>query len=139
MTKATTTRTRSTTAVRKATTARNAPDASVTEGAEQADTGAGETADELRKSDLIEKVVAASGEKKKHVKPVVEAMLAVLGQTVSEGRTMNLQPFGKLMVTNRKDKENGEVLITRIRRSQQAADQAAEEVKTPLAEPGEES
>jgi len=45
---------------------------------------------DLRKKALIDLVVARSGTKKKDAKPVVEAMLAVLGETIGAGRELNL-------------------------------------------------
>ncbi|TCP61852.1 DNA-binding protein HU-alpha [Rhodovulum bhavnagarense] len=147
MTKApTTTRKRSTTTVRKAPAAARSSAAATS----RPDPNPTETAiidapipapqidgNELRKNDLVDMVVETSGMKKKDVKPAVEAMLAVLGQVLSDGRTLSLQPLGKVMVTNKKDKDNGEVLTLRLRRSRQSAEQAADEVKTPLAEPCE--
>jgi len=87
----------------------------------------------LRKRELIDRVVAASGMKKKDVKPVVEAALSVLGEALSKGEPMNLQPFGKLRVTQQKELPNGALVVARIRRSSQSV--AADE--TPLAEPAE--
>ena len=75
---------------------------------------------ELRKPALIDLVVAQSGIKKKDAKPVVEATLAVLGQALSEGKSLNLQPFGKLKITRSKDLANGQMLVARVRRSSQA-------------------
>ena len=92
-----------------------------------------EKAPSLRKKELIDRVVAASGMKKKDVKPVVEATLAVLGQALSDEEPMNLQPLGKVIINRRKELANGEVLITRIRRSSRAV----EAVETPLADPQE--
>ncbi len=90
----------------------------------------------LRKRALIDRVVAVSGMKKKDVKPVVEATLAVLGDALSNEEPMNLQPLGKVMINRRKEVNNGEVLITRIRRSVQSGKLPA---TPPLAEPAEES
>jgi DNA-binding protein HU-alpha len=70
---------------------------------------------EMKKKDLIEKIVKRSGVKKKDVKPVVEAMLAVLGEALTEGRELVLQPMGRLKVTRVKDTGNGRVLICRLR------------------------
>ena len=86
----------------------------------------------LRKKELIDRVVTQSGMKKKDVKPVVEAMLAVLGEALSKQEKMNLQPFGRLIVNRRKELENGEVLITRIRRASKSVE---EDGKDPLADP----
>lgn len=70
---------------------------------------------DLRKKELIEMVVARSGAKKKDAKPVIEAMLAVLGETVASGRELNLQPFGKLKINRRETKANGRVVMCRLR------------------------
>ena len=52
-----------------------------------------------------------------NAKPVIEAMLAVLGQTLAEGREMNLQPLGKVRINRAKDVLGGKALITKIRQS----------------------
>ncbi|WP_372572518.1 HU family DNA-binding protein [Ruegeria jejuensis] len=88
---------------------------------------------ELRKKELIDQVVARSGVKKKDAKPVVEALLAILGETVAEGRELNLQPFGKLKINRSEEKANGRVVICRLR--QPAA--AAGKEKEPLAQPAD--
>ncbi|WP_439142455.1 HU family DNA-binding protein [Planktotalea sp.] len=71
----------------------------------------------LKKKELIDTVVERSGIKKKDAKPVVEAMLAVLGQTLADGREMNLQPLGKIKINRAKDVQGGKVLVTKIRQS----------------------
>ncbi len=71
----------------------------------------------LKKKELIDTVVERSGIKKKDAKPVIEAMLAVLGQTLADGREMNLQPFGKVKINRAKDVQGGKVLVTKIRQS----------------------
>ncbi|MFA3915835.1 HU family DNA-binding protein [Ruegeria hyattellae] len=86
-------------------------------------------APELRKKELIEQVVARSGIKKKDAKPAIEALLAILGETVAEGRELNLQPFGKLKINRSEEKANGRVVICRLR--QPAAVEGKE--KEPLA------
>ncbi|WP_054539187.1 MULTISPECIES: HU family DNA-binding protein [Actibacterium] len=87
----------------------------------------------LRKKELIDRVVEVSGMKKKDVKPIVEATLAVLGAALSNEETMNLPPMGKIVINRKKDLANGEVLMTRIRRSTKAAETGEE----PLAEVSE--
>jgi len=74
----------------------------------------------MGKRELIDLVVTASGIKKKAAKPVVEAMLKELGDALSRGETLNLQPFGKGIVKNRKDLENAEIVEIRLRRSKLA-------------------
>lgn len=80
----------------------------------------------LGKRELIDRVVTASGIKKKAAKPVVEAMLRELGDALSRGDTLNLQPFGKGIVKTRKSLENAEVVELRLRRSRQAMAPASE-------------
>ncbi|MBR9765434.1 MAG: HU family DNA-binding protein [Rhodobacteraceae bacterium] len=110
------------------------------------DSGDGEAPQaELKKKELIERVVERSGVKKKDAKPVVEAMLTVLGEALGEGRELSLQPLGKLRVTRAKDLPNGKLMVTRIRQSgpaleeleQAAATEGEFSAKEPLAEDGE--
>ncbi|SNY54072.1 DNA-binding protein [Pseudooceanicola antarcticus] len=97
---------------------------------------------ELRKKELIDRVAERSGIKRKDAKPVVEAMLTVLGETIGEGRELSLQPFGKLRVTRTKEMPNGKVMVARIRQSgpaleeleQVAAVEGEISAKEPLAE-----
>jgi len=69
----------------------------------------------MRKKELIDTVVTRSGRKKKDVKPVVEAMLEVLGEALEDNRELNLQPMGKLKVRREKMMPNGRILIAKIR------------------------
>lgn len=69
---------------------------------------------ELKKKELIDLVVARSGIKKREAKPVVEAMLAVLGETIGSGRELNLQPLGKLRINRTAEKPNGQVIICKL-------------------------
>jgi len=73
------------------------------------------TQPELRKKELIDLVVARSGVKKKDAKPAIEAMLAVLGEALAEGRELNLRPMGKLKVNRVEKKSNGTIIASRIR------------------------
>jgi len=70
---------------------------------------------ELRKKELFDLVVARSGMKKKDVKPVVEAMLAVLGDAFAEQREMQLQPMGKLKIQRGKELPDGRALVVKLR------------------------
>ncbi len=80
----------------------------------------------MRKPELINAVVAKSGMKKKDVKPIVEATLAVLGAALQDSRELNLEPLGKVKVNREKKKPSGKVMIARIRQSQ---DLPSEEAK----------
>ncbi|MFT5744499.1 MAG: nucleoid DNA-binding protein [Paracoccaceae bacterium] len=73
----------------------------------------------VRKKELIDRVVLASGMKKKDVKPVVEATLAVLGQSLSNGEELIAHPFGKLKVNREKVLPNGKMMIVKVRQNAQ--------------------
>lgn len=142
-----TTRKTGTTVRNKPSTTTTAADATdtVTDAETGADTNAAgpERPRALRKPELVNRVVMATGMKKKVVKPVVEAMLAELGAAMSGGEQLNLQPFGKMRVTRQKDLANGEVLVAKLRRSTQSIDETADlpttepVSETPLATPAE--
>jgi DNA-binding protein HU-alpha len=80
---------------------------------------------ELRKKELFDLVVARSGMKKKDVKPVVEAMLAVLGDAFAEQREMNLQPLGKVKVQRGKELPDGRALVLKLRQKSAKLNEAA--------------
>jgi DNA-binding protein HU-alpha len=75
---------------------------------------------ELKKKELIDAVADRAKIKRKDAKPAVEAMLAILGETLIDGREMNLQPFGKLKINRVEEKSTGQVIICRVRRSNAA-------------------
>lgn len=73
---------------------------------------------EMKKRELVDAVVKRSGVKKKDAKQVVEAMLAVLGESLAEARELNLQPLGRLKVTRVKQTNGGQVLICKLRQNE---------------------
>lgn len=70
---------------------------------------------ELKKRELLARVVTRSGVKKRDAKLVVEAMLAVMGEALAEGEELNLQPFGKLKINRVKESANGRILNCKLR------------------------
>ncbi|MFK7753731.1 MAG: HU family DNA-binding protein [Sedimentitalea sp.] len=72
---------------------------------------------DMKKAELVDLVVARSGIKKKYAKPAAEAMLAVLGEAIADGRELNLQPFGKLRINRAETKSNGRVIVCKLRQS----------------------
>ncbi len=76
---------------------------------------------ELKKKELIDLVVEKSAIAKKYAKPVIEAMLVVLGETIAEGREMNLQPLGKVKYNRVKESENARIVILKLRQNKAAA------------------
>jgi len=88
-----------------------------------ADSDAGEP---LKKQELIEMVVARSDVTRKFAKPVIEAMLAVLGEALAEGRDLNLQPLGKVKRKRVKDAAKARIIVANIRQPHGAGAQAAQ-------------
>ena len=79
----------------------------------------------MRKPELVNAVVAKSGMKKKDVKPIVEATLAVLGSALQDTRELNLEPLGKVKVTRAKERTKGKLLVARIRQNQDLPSEVA--------------
>jgi DNA-binding protein HU-alpha len=86
----------------------------------------------LKKPDLFDRVVAASGAKKRDVKPIVEAALAVIGDALSAGEELNLPPLGKVKINRQRKDKTGEMLIVKIKRNSSPS-----EANEALAENGE--
>ena len=89
------------------------------------------TRPEMKKKELLSLAVERSGVRQKFAKPAIEAVLAILGETIAEGRDINVQPLGKVKVQRSKDTGNGKVHITRIR---QPNPKVNETTDTPLAD-----
>lgn len=71
----------------------------------------------MRKKELVDTVVLRSGLKKKDVKPIVEAMLSVMGEAIGDNRELNLPPFGRLKVRREKKLANGRMVVAKIRQN----------------------
>lgn len=69
----------------------------------------------LRQKELINRVVSKGGAKRKDAKPVVEAMLDVLGDALAQGEELNLQPFDKLKINRQKEMAGAKVFVCKIR------------------------
>ena len=69
----------------------------------------------IKKPELIERVMAETGMKKKDVKPVVEAMLAVLGRALTGGEDLTVPPLGKLMIKRTKEAANATIVTVKLR------------------------
>jgi nucleoid DNA-binding protein len=93
---------------------------------------------DMKKKELIDLVVERSGIKKKDAKPTVEAVLAVLGETIAAGRELNLQPLGKLRINRVEDKSNGRVIICKLRQSTAIKSAGESNTEEALAEAAEE-
>ncbi|MCB1363734.1 MAG: HU family DNA-binding protein [Rhodobacteraceae bacterium] len=91
----------------------------------------------MKKKELIGLVVERSGAKKKDAKPVVEAMLAVLGESLASGRELNLAPLGKLRINRVEDKANGRVIVCKLRQPKDTGTGPDNPPNDPLAEAAE--
>ncbi|PVA11523.1 DNA-binding protein [Pelagivirga sediminicola] len=98
--------------------------------AAQAGADGADASEALKKKELIEQVVARTEISKKHAKPVIEAMLSVLGDALAEGRELNLQPMGKIKRKRVKDTGKARVIVANIR---QPMASGAETPPAPLA------
>jgi nucleoid DNA-binding protein len=70
----------------------------------------------LKLKDLIERVALRSGAQKKTLKPTIEATLAVLGEALSKGESLNLPPLGKAKVAKTRAAGGGETLTVKLKR-----------------------
>lgn len=71
----------------------------------------------IKKPELVDRVVAESGLKKKDVKPVVEATLAVLTKALVNGEELQVPPLGKVKINKMKDVANAKIINVKIRHS----------------------
>lgn len=74
-----------------------------------------DSGNELKKRELLDAIVTRTGVKKRDAKPVLEAMLILLGEAIAAGRELNLEPMGKLKTTRVKDTDNGRITILRLK------------------------
>ena len=94
------------------------------------------TPPQLRKKELIARVVEAlDGKKKGSVKDIVEATLATLGAAVQNGEALTLPPFGRGRVT--KQTGEGAASMTTLRLRGAGTKIAGKAPKEALAEVGE--
>lgn len=70
----------------------------------------------VKKAELIEQVVEATGMKRKDVKPVVEATLREISRVIAGGANMQIPELGKLMIHKRKELPGGEMVMLKLRR-----------------------
>lgn len=99
----------------------DAPDALDTENAEDTEDTEGADQDDesvlLRKTALIERVVEATGQKRKDVKPILEATLQALGDALVAGEDLQMMPMGKVKIHKRKVVNGDDVMMLKMRRN----------------------
>lgn len=110
------------------------------DASDTSDKGPQSEALEMKKQELIALVVDRSDVAKKHAKPVVEAMLEVLGEALAEGRELNLQPLGKVKQNRVKDTPGARVIVAKIRQQKPGGapqDEGAKNAKEAVADDAE--
>ena len=70
----------------------------------------------VRRKEMVERIVAATGKKPNEIKSVLDGVLVELGKALSAGESLNLHPLGKVSVNRQKKFDNREVLVCKIRR-----------------------
>ncbi len=88
----------------------------------------------VRRKEFVARVVASSGLKPNAVKSALDAVLREIGDALSSGEALQLQPLGKLSVKRRRDLKNGEMLVCKLRRTTPPL-----KIDPPLAEAAEDS
>ncbi len=86
----------------------------------------------IKKPELIDRVMAETGLKKKDVKPVVEAMLAVLGRALVGGEELTVPPLGKLMINRTKEVSNATIVNIKLRHPNAIKVQNSGDIDDPL-------
>jgi len=71
----------------------------------------------IKKQELMDRVVAETGMKKKDVKPVVEAMVEVMTKALVNGEEFQVPPLGKLKIQKVKEVPNAKIITLKLRHS----------------------
>lgn len=109
---------------RTSASSRPKPAASLDERGDAAPTGPVDTPAPLKKQELLAQVIERSDIPKRDAKPVVEAMLAVLGDALAEGRELNLKPMGKIKRKRVTEGDKARVIVASIRQPHAAGTDA---------------
>ena len=75
----------------------------------------------VRRKELVDRIAAKSGMKPNLIKSVLDAVLLELGDALSAGESVRVQPLGQLSVNRRKELPDGEVIVCKLRRRNQTA------------------
>lgn len=91
---------------------------------------------QLKKKELVARVVAAlDGKKKGQVKDIVEATLATLGEALQKGESLNLPPFGRARIARATGEGKTSAMTVKLRGAGEK--NAPKAPKQALAEAGE--
>lgn len=80
----------------------------------------------LKIKDLVTRVAEASGGKRKGVKEIVEATLAALGDALSKGEDLNLPGLGRTRIARTAEKDGGSLMTLKVRRGAHKKKEAKE-------------
>lgn len=89
----------------------------------------------LKMRDFVDRVVDATGGKKKDVKEIVEATLKVLGGALAAGEDLNLPGLGRARVARKIEKDGASMMTLKVKHGAHHKKHADE----PLAEESEDS
>lgn len=70
----------------------------------------------VKRKELVDRIAVSSGLKPNVIKSVLDPVLQEIGDSLSAGEILQVQPLGRVSVNRRKDLENGEVMICKLRR-----------------------
>ncbi|MCT8160286.1 HU family DNA-binding protein [Pseudoruegeria sp. SHC-113] len=90
--------------------------------------GAAQAGAVLNRKELLERVAAEADTRKQIARPIVEAMLTVLGKALANGEEINLPPMGNIKVKRTDDNEKALVVHARIRQSKSSEENVDSEV-----------
>ncbi|MGP3696472.1 HU family DNA-binding protein [Rhodobacter sp. NSM] len=92
----------------------------------------------LRRKDMVDMIVSATGAKRKDVRQIVELTLGTIGDALARGDSLILPPLGHLSVHRRGPAEGPARMLLRLRRGTGQDEASAEDEKESpeaLAEP----
>lgn len=89
----------------------------------------------MKIKELVERVTAATGAKKKDVKEIVEATLSALGDGLEKGEELNLPGLGRARVARSAEKDGTSLMTLKVRRGAHKKKDA----KEPLADDEDDS
>jgi len=79
-----------------------------------------EIIEQLKMKGLVEAVVERTGQRKGEVRTAVQAALAVMGETLADGKELNLPPMGKVKINRVKETPRGQNLILKLVRNRKS-------------------
>ena len=71
----------------------------------------------VKRSEFIARVADKAGLRPNQVKPVLEAVMAELGDLLIKGETLNHPALGKISVNRHKELPNADVVVCKLRRN----------------------